>query len=107
MARASERTFVTAERLVSTAELDLPANARFHIVERSLISGVAEAPFGAHPTSAAPDYHLDLKHLRAYAAAEGEGWGEYRRAYVDVAETDYLTAVGGPDAIRALPRPIY
>lgn len=107
MARASERTFVTAERLVPTAELDLPANARFHIVERSLISGVAEAPFGAHPTSAAPDYQLDLKHLRAYAEAEGEAWGEYRRAYVDVAEADYLTAVGGPDAIRALPRPVY
>jgi len=107
MARAAGRTFVTTERLVATADLDLPANARYHIVERSLVSGVAEVPFGAHPTSAAPDYQLDMKHLRAYAAAEGEAWGDYRRAYVDVPQADYLTAVGGPDAIRALPRPIY
>ncbi|MES2495778.1 MAG: CoA-transferase [Pseudomonadota bacterium] len=107
MARAAERTFVTTERMVTTAELDLPANARFNLVERSLVTGLAEAPFGAHPTSAAPDYQLDLKHLRTYAAAEGESWADYRRSYVDVAEADYLNAVGGPDAIRALPRPVY
>ncbi len=107
MARAADRTFVTAEKIVSTAELDLPANARFHMVERALISGVAEVPFGAHPTSAAPDYHIDLKHLRAYAAAEGEAWGDYSRSYVELPEADYLAAVGGADAIRALPRPIY
>ncbi len=107
MARAATRTFVTTEKLVSTAELDLPANARFHLVERSLITGVAEAPLGAHPTSAAPDYQLDLAHLKTYAAAAGEGWDDYKRDYVDLAEADYQQAVGGADAIRAISAPVY
>lgn len=107
MARAAGRTFVTTERLVTTAELDLPANARCHLVERALIAGVAEAPFGAHPTSAAPDYQLDLAHLRSYAAAEGEAWDAYRRRYIAADEPSYLAAVGGADALRAIPAPIY
>jgi glutaconate CoA-transferase subunit A len=107
MARAAGKTFVTTERLVTTAELDLPANARYHLVERPLITGVAEARFGAHPTSAAPDYQLDLAHLRSYAAAEGEAWDAYRQRYVDADEASYLAAVGGADAIRAIPAPIY
>ena len=109
MSRASDRTFVSAERIVTTAELDMANNARFHLVERSQISGVAEAPFGAHPTSASPDYALDLAHIRAYAAsAESlESWADYRRRFVDVTAEDYLAAVGGADAIRALPAAIY
>jgi len=107
MARAAERTFVTAEKVVSTAELGLPGNARHHLVERSLISGVAEVPFGAHPTSAAPDYQLDLVHLRAYAAAEGEAWAAYRAQYIDVDQAAYVAAVGGAEAIRAISAPIY
>ncbi|MBY8823552.1 CoA transferase subunit A [Sphingomonas colocasiae] len=107
MARAADRTFVTTERLVTTSELSLPDNARYHLVERSLIAGVAEAPFGAHPTSAAPDYQLDLPHLRTYAAAEGDAWADYRARYVEVDEPSYLAAVGGADAIRAIPAPVY
>jgi glutaconate CoA-transferase subunit A len=109
MARAADRTFVTAERIVSTAELNLPENARYHLVERSLIRGVAEVPFGAHPTGAAPDYQLDLKHLRSYAAAaeSPEAWAEYRRTYVEVDADAYLAAVGGAEAVRALPVPVY
>jgi glutaconate CoA-transferase subunit A len=107
MARAAGQTFVTTEKLVTTAELDLPANARYHLVERPLITGVAEAPFGAHPTSAAPDYQLDLAHLRNYAAAEGEAWDAYRQRFVDADAESYLAAVGGADALRAIPAPIY
>ncbi|CAH0351241.1 CoA-transferase [Sphingobium sp. CECT 9361] len=107
MARAAAHTFVTAEQIVATQDLGLPSNARYHLVERSLITGVAEAPFGAHPTSAAPDYQLDLPHLRTYAAAEGEGWADYHRKYVAVDDAAYLAAVGGTDAIRAIPAPVY
>lgn len=109
MARAADRTFVTTEKLVSTAELGLPGNARHHLVERSLITGVAEAPFGAHPTSAAPDYQLDLAHLKTYAAAaeSAEAWAAYRSTFVDADGGAYLAAVGGADLIGALPAPIY
>ena len=109
MARAADRTFVTTEQLVSTADLGLPDNARYHLAERALITGVAEAKFGAHPTSASPDYQLDLDHLKSYAAAaeSAEAWATYRFTYVDVASDVYLAAVGGAETIAALPVPVY
>jgi len=108
-ARAAPKCFASVERIVPTAELDMEANARFALVERARISGVVEAPFGAHPTSANPDYHLDLKHLRTYvdSAASPEAWADYRKAFVDLSEADYLAAAGGAEAIVSLPRPVY
>jgi glutaconate CoA-transferase subunit A len=108
-ARAAPKVFASVEQVVSTADLDIEANSRYALVERARITGVVEAPFGAHPTSANPDYHLDLKHLKTYvdSAASPEAWDEYRKAFIDVSDADYLAAVGGADAVRALPRPIY
>jgi len=108
-ARSAERTFATAEKLVPTAELAIPENARFNLVERALITGIAEAPYGAHPTSAAPDYQLDLKHLKTYtdSAASPEAWAAYKARFIDGGETAYLEAVGGADTIAALPKSIY
>lgn len=108
-ARAADRTFVTAEKMVPTGELNIIQNSRYNLVERALITGVAEAPFGAHPTSAAPDYHLDLGHLKTYAdsAASLEAFAEYRRSFVDVDAAAYLAAAGGAEAVTSLPKPIY
>ncbi|MFG1229940.1 CoA transferase subunit A [Xanthobacter wiegelii] len=109
MARAADKVFVTAEQVVPTAELDMARNARFNLCERSLISGVAEVPFGAHPTSADPDYHIDLKHLKTYvdSAASPEAWSMYRERFVDLPTEDYLAAVGGRSAVSVLPKPVY
>ena len=108
-ARAAPKCFAQVERIVPTAELDMETNARFAIVERARITGVVEAAFGAHPTSAAPDYQLDLKHLKTYvdSASSPEAWDEYRKTFIDVSDADYLAAVGGADAVAALPRPVY
>lgn len=108
-ARAAPRVYASVEKLVPTAELDMAENARFALVERARITGVVEAPFGAHPTSAAPDYQLDLGHLKTYAASADieDGWADYRARFVDVGEPGYLDAVGGADAVSALPRPAY
>ena len=108
-ARAAPQTFVTAEQIVPTAELNMAVNSRYNLIERALITGVAEAKFGAHPTSAAPDYQLDLKHLKTYveSAVSPEAWAAYRASFIDVTEAAYVEAVGGADAITALPRAIY
>ena len=108
-ARAAPCCYASVEQIVPTADLDMENNAQFAIVERARITGIVEAPFGAHPTSAAPDYHLDLGHLKTYvdSAAAPEAWEVYRRAFVDVSEAEYLAAVGGAAAITALPRPVY
>jgi glutaconate CoA-transferase, subunit A len=109
ISRAAAKVYVTSEKIVTTRELDLPANARFNLFERSVVAAVAEAPFGAHPTSAAPDYELDLAHLRTYAASADapEAWAAYRQTYVAIEPDAYLAAIGGADAIRALPKAIY
>lgn len=109
LARAAKRTFVTTEKLVTTAELDMRANSRFNIIDRALVAGVAEVPFGAHPTSAEPDYHIDMEHLKTYcdAATSPELLSEYRQRFVDVPHETYVAAVGGVDAIRALRKPAY
>lgn len=107
--RAADMVYASVEQIVPTADLDMETNARFALAERARITGVVEAPFGAHPTSAAPDYHIDLKHLKTYvdSAVSADAWGDYRRNYVDIDAQEYVAAVGGADVIHALPRPVY
>jgi len=108
LARAADEVFVSTEKLVSTSELGLPANARFNPFERSVVTGVIETPYGAHPTGASPDYGIDLEHLKAYAAsAEPQAWADYRARYVEPDPAAYLEAVGGSARIGALPAPVY
>jgi glutaconate CoA-transferase subunit A len=104
MARAADRVYVTTERLVETFELDMARQARYNLFERAVITGVAEVPYGAHPTGAAPDYEIDLEHLKTYAqsAASPEGWADYCARFVEVDESHYLAAVGGPAHIGTL-----
>jgi glutaconate CoA-transferase, subunit A len=106
MARAASRVFITAEQIVSTEALDMRSNARCNLFERALVTRVAEAPFGAHPTSAAPDYQIDMAHLKTYVDAATD-WPAYRTRFVDVSDADYLAAVGGGAAINALPMVVY
>jgi len=74
-------------------------------IERSLVAGVAEVPFGAHPTSCGPDYGFDIAHLKAYSATAKEGWEGYVSKFVET--DDYVKAVGGADHIHSLPLPAF
>jgi len=109
MARAADKVFVTAEQVVPTAQLEMTHNSRFNLFERALITGVVEAPFGAHPSSAAPDYQLDLGHLKTYAdsATSPDTWAAYAAKFVHVTDAEYLAAVGGIEHIRTLKTPTY
>jgi len=109
LVRATKKSYATVEKIVPTADLDMKHNLRYNLVERAMITGVAEAPLGAHPTSAAPDYQLDLGHLKTYvgSAASPEAWAEYKATYIDVSEAEYQAAIGGAEAVAKLPVPIY
>ena len=109
MARAADKVFVSTEKLVSTPELEMSKNFRFNMFERAVVTGVVEAPGGAHPTSAAPDYNLDMEHLKAYVAGaeSAEAWAAYKAQYIDVSPEAYLEAVGGLDKLRAIKAPAY
>src|SRR5579862_9432504 len=71
-ARAAERCYVSCEELVERLDLAHPAEARLNTVERSYVSGVVAARFGAHPTSNPPAYGWDMEHLKAYTSLATE-----------------------------------
>jgi glutaconate CoA-transferase subunit A len=107
MARAADKVIVQAEQVVETEELGFPGQLRFQPFERSVVSQVVHAPYGAHPTAGGFDYGIDLAHLKAYSASAGEGWDAYRTTYVEVDPQAYLEAVGGADHVRSLEAAIY
>ena len=109
MARAADQVIVSAERIVPTAELEIASQGPRNLFERALVTSVVEAPFGAHPTSASPDYAIDVEQLKAYvdAAASADAWAAYRADFVDTDPAAYLAAVGGAERVSALPTVIY
>ncbi|MGC6475320.1 MAG: CoA transferase subunit A [Parvibaculales bacterium] len=103
--RAARKAFITAEKIVDTSAFNDDTKIQRMPIERNLVTGVAEVPFGAHPTSNGPDYGIDVGHLKTYSQAVGEGWSAYCDEYVNT--EDYLAAIGGEEKIRALPLPIF
>jgi glutaconate CoA-transferase subunit A len=108
-ARAAERCYVTCEELVERLDLSYPNDARLNQFERCLVTGVAAAPFGAHPTSNPPTYGWDMDHLRDYvgSAAQEGGWMRYSQEFLSGSERDYITKVGGAERLAQLPPPVF
>lgn len=108
--RAAASTIVTCDELVDTEYFHQnPEESRSVFWERSATSHVVLSEFGAHPSSCNPKYGIDVGHFKHYNASvkEEDGWQRYFDDYVAVGEKAYLEKVGGADAIRALPLPIY
>lgn len=109
-ARAARHTIVSCDELVDTEYFHSdPNQSRSVFWERSHTNAVVPAAFGAHPSSCTPLYGFDAAHLKQYAASAKEegGWESYRAQFVDVNDEQYLQNVGGEEAIRSLPLPIY
>jgi glutaconate CoA-transferase subunit A len=111
-ARAADRSYVSCEALVDRIDGD-EVDARFNLVERNLVNGVALTPGGAHPTSNVSihggGYGWDVAHLKRYCAAAEEdgGWQKYAEEFLRGDEAAYQQAVGGADAILRLPRQVF
>lgn len=109
MVRAARQTFVSVEEVVETDHFAQGDESRYVFWERSLTTGVVPVPGGAHPTSCNPLYGFDVPHTQEYAgfAKEG-GFAAYAEKYIHgKTEADYQALVGGLDAIRQLPLPVY
>jgi glutaconate CoA-transferase subunit A len=108
-ARAAKATYVSCDELVDSEFFAQGDEARFVFWERALTTGVVHLPCGAHPSSCAPLYGYDAGHFKEYAgsAREEGGWQRYVDRYVACTEQEYLARVGGLDAIRKLPLPVY
>ena len=102
---AATKRYMSCERIVDTKEFADLGCQHTLTINRTLTDGVIEAPFGAHPTSCTPRYGIDAAHLKEYsAAADPEAWPNYRAKFVDVADADYVKAVGGASYIESIPR---
>ena len=107
-ARAADNTIVSCDELVDADYFAQGEEARYVHWERSQTSAVVHIPGGAHPTSCNPLYGFDVPHFNAYAAsAKGDGFDSYVKQFVGKTEADYQAAVGGLDAIRNIPLPVY
>ncbi|SBT93058.1 glutaconate CoA-transferase subunit A [Streptomyces sp. DI166] len=76
---AAETAYVSCERIVDTAELTKDAPPQTLLIQRHRVTGVIEAPHGAHFTSCAPDYGRDEDEQRAYATTP---WPQFAARYL-------------------------
>ena len=92
---AADRAFVSAERVVATESLLEEGGVHTLRINRSMVTGVVEAPGGAHFTSCVPDYDRDEAFQREYAATatDDAAWDAFRQRYLDVEEAEYQAAV--------------
>jgi len=92
---AAKKAYMSCEKIVSTDELVSGGPLQSLLINRMMVSGVVEAPGGAHFTECPPDYPRDEKLQREYAATakDEDAWKAFRAKYLDVTEADYQTAV--------------
>lgn len=88
---AADTAYVSCERIVETAELTKDAAPQTLLVKRHTVTGVVEAPNGAHFTSCAPDYGRDEAFQKTYATTP---WPEFAQRYLGGDEQTYRTAAG-------------
>lgn len=108
MARAADRVYLSTDNFCDSIASERAEDMKANLFERYLVTGVVPTACGAHPTASYYDYGWDMKHLKTYAASATEegGWQAYFDRFIAKGEADYLEAVGGVAAVRALPMPV-
>ncbi|MEU9474970.1 CoA-transferase [Streptomyces sp. NPDC048191] len=87
---AADAAYVSCERIVDTAELTKEAPLQSLVLKRLAVTGVVQAPNGAHFTSCAPDYGRDEAFQRLYASTP---WPEFADRFLRGDEGAYRAAV--------------
>ena len=92
---AADRAYVSAEQVVDTAGLTVDTPVQRLLLNRMMVTGVVEAPRGAHFTTCTPDYERDETFQKAYAAAAKDPatWAEFEQRFLSGSEQDYHDAV--------------
>ncbi|SED24936.1 CoA transferase subunit A [Streptomyces melanosporofaciens] len=91
---AADQAYLSCERIVDSPELLKEHGPQTLLVSRAFVSGVVEAPGGAHFTSCVPDYDRDEVFQRAYAqaAADPEAWWKFAEQFLSGDEDAYQAA---------------
>ncbi|MGW2682128.1 CoA transferase subunit A [Streptomyces sp. NPDC001414] len=87
---AADTAYVSCEQIVDTAELTKAAAVQSLLLKRLYVTGVVEAPGGAHFTSCAPDQGRDEDFQRLYARTP---WPEFAERFLSGDEQAYRSAV--------------
>ncbi|MFE2509733.1 CoA transferase subunit A [Streptomyces naganishii] len=87
---AAAEAYVSCERVVDTAELTKAAAVQTLLVKRHTVTGVIEAPSGAHFTSCDPDYARDEAFQKHYATTP---WPRFAERFLGGDERAYRAAV--------------
>jgi glutaconate CoA-transferase, subunit A len=92
---AAERAFVSVEQVVDTAGLSHDTPVQRLLLNRMMVTGVVEAPNGAHFTSCAPDYARDERFQTAYATAarDPRTWAGFEKRFLGGDERAYQEGV--------------
>jgi glutaconate CoA-transferase subunit A len=96
MAMAAEKVFVSAEQVIPTDEFTAHGPVHTLRIPRMYVTGVVEAPMGAHFTECPPDYERDESFQREYAATakDEEAWLKFKADYLDLpTHDDYVKAI--------------
>jgi glutaconate CoA-transferase subunit A len=93
---AAKKRFLSCERVVATDDFAKEGPPHSLRINRMMVDGIVEAPFGAHFTACEPDYDRDEALQREYVASatDAAAWKAFRAKYVDVTHAEYRKAVG-------------
>jgi glutaconate CoA-transferase subunit A len=87
---AADAAYVSCERIVDTAELTKEAAPQTLLIKRHTVTGVVEAPNGAHFTSCVPDHDRDEAFQKHYATTP---WPRFAERFLTGDEAAYQSAV--------------
>src|SRR4051794_14985213 len=92
---AADKAYLSVEQIVDTAGLTVDTPVQRLLVSRMMVTGVVEAPNGAHFTTCTPDYERDESFQRHYAAAaaDDELWAAFEDRFLSGDEAAYQAAV--------------
>ena len=103
-AKASKRTIVITERLVSTEAIRRSPEQT--VIPGFRVSHVVHLPFSAHPSSVYSVYDFDEEHIALYAEASKtpQGFQQYLDKYVYGVKDHYgyMELIGGMDRMKDL-----
>ncbi|WP_037602594.1 CoA transferase subunit A [Streptacidiphilus rugosus] len=93
--QAADEAYVSCEQIVETEQLAKAGSPQTLLIKRPFVTGVVQAPNGAHFTSCAPDYDRDEAFQRHYAAAaaDPDAWAAFRERFLAGDEHAYQSAV--------------
>jgi glutaconate CoA-transferase subunit A len=92
---AADDAYVSCEQVVPTEELTKAAHPVTVRISRMLVTGVIEAPNGAHFTSCVPDYGRDeaFQRLYVHAAGDPDRWAAFAGRFLAGDEAAYQREV--------------